>query len=160
MPKASNYVLKNGVLFHPQGTSEFYVNGTITDEVAETELAKNPEFISKFSKYPTDYQERVKARAAGNAFDEEDSVAALKKKVALLKGQLAEKEAQITAKDATIATMDAEIAALKSASSMPTETQPVTEAKNAKEEEAQEASSETDAAKVVTPKARKTATKK
>lgn len=143
MPKTSNYVLKNGVLFHPQGTTTFYVLDTITDEVAETELAKNPDFINKLAKYPTDYAERAKARAAGNAFEEDDTVTSLKKQVALLKGQLAEKEA--------------EIAALKASASTDTKETP------AEEETKTETIGEeavTTAAQSATPKARKTATKK
>lgn len=147
MPKASNYVLKNGVLFHPQGTTSFYVLDTITDEAAEKELAKNPDFINKFSKFPTDYLERVKARAAGNAYEDTDSVSALKKQIALLKGQLADKDATIVAKDATIATRDAEIAVLKAAAS--------TAEKTTATEEVY-----TSTAEAATPKARKTASKK
>lgn len=131
MPKQPNYVLKAGVLFHPAGTSNFYVLDKITDEVAETELAKNPEFINKFQVYPSDYAERVKARAAGNPIEDEDSVTALKKQVALLKGQLAEAKAKIA---------DLEASTTEKAEESKTETVSAEEEKQ--------------------PKARKTATKK
>lgn len=140
MPKQPNYVLKAGVLFHPAGTSDFYVLDKITDEIAEKELAKNPDFINKFQIFPSDYLERVKARTEGNPYEEADSVASLKKQVALLKGQLAEASNQLTEAKAKIADLEASTDKEETVAASETET--------------------TNAEEVKQPKARKTATKK
>lgn len=67
MPNKPNYVLKAGVVIHPQGTNKFYANANIPDDVAETHLAKNPESINDFQSYPADYALRVEARKNGEA---------------------------------------------------------------------------------------------
>lgn len=58
MPKEANYILKNGILLHEFGTSEYYAK-SVTDEVAEYFLKKNPEDIRLFQKYPSDWKERI-----------------------------------------------------------------------------------------------------
>ena len=58
MPTIANYILKNGALLHEFGTSEYYSH-QVTDEVAEKFLKKNPELISQFAKYPSDWKERI-----------------------------------------------------------------------------------------------------
>lgn len=72
MPKKPNYVLKAGVVIHPQGTNKFYANANIPDEVAEEHLAKFPNAIDSFAVYPADYALRVEARKNGEAPTPED----------------------------------------------------------------------------------------
>lgn len=60
MPKKSNYVLKNGALIHPSGSSMYYTN-PLSDEVAEEFLSKNRTNIKLFASYPNDWNERVDA---------------------------------------------------------------------------------------------------
>lgn len=68
MKEKSEYRLKNGVLLQMNfGSSEFYTNANLTDEVAETYLAKYPNNVNYFSKLPEDWQERVNNR--GKAYD-------------------------------------------------------------------------------------------
>lgn len=63
MKEKSNYGLKNGILLQPEfGSSNFYTNANLTDEVAEKYLAKKPSNITLFSVYPEDWEERVKNR--------------------------------------------------------------------------------------------------
>ena len=72
MPKKPNYVLKAGVVIHPQGTNKFYANANIPDEVAEEHLAKFPNAIESFAVYPADYAIRVEERKNGEAHTTED----------------------------------------------------------------------------------------
>lgn len=65
MPTKPNYILKAGVIVHPNGTNKFYANANIPDEVAEKRLAEYPESISDFLSYPSDYLARVEARKNG-----------------------------------------------------------------------------------------------
>ena len=65
MPTKPNYILKAGVIVHPNGTNQFYANANIPDEVAEKRLAEYPESISDFLSYPSDYLARVEARKNG-----------------------------------------------------------------------------------------------
>lgn len=54
------YKLKNGVLLQMEfGSSNFYVNETLTDEIAEQYLAKYPDNILFFAEYPEDWEERA-----------------------------------------------------------------------------------------------------
>lgn len=54
------YKLKNGVLLQMEfGSSDFYVNETLTDEIAEQYLAKYPDNILFFAEYPKDWEERA-----------------------------------------------------------------------------------------------------
>lgn len=54
------YKLKNGVLLQMEfGSSDFYVNETLTDEIAEQYLAKYPDNILFFAEYPEDWEERA-----------------------------------------------------------------------------------------------------
>lgn len=63
MKEKSNYGLKNGILLQPEfGSSNFYTNANLTDEVAEKYLAKHPSNIKLFSVYPEDWEERVQNR--------------------------------------------------------------------------------------------------
>jgi hypothetical protein len=63
MKEKSNYGLKNGILLQLEfGSSNFYTNANLTDEVAETYLAKHPSNIKMFSVYPKDWEDRVKSR--------------------------------------------------------------------------------------------------
>ena len=63
MKEKSNYGLKNGVLLQMGfGSSEFYTNANLTDEIAETYLAKYPDNSNYFSKIPDDWKERVSKR--------------------------------------------------------------------------------------------------
>lgn len=65
MPTKPNYILKAGVVVHPNGTNKFYANANIPDEVAEQRLAEYPEAIADFLCYPSDWQARVEARKNG-----------------------------------------------------------------------------------------------
>lgn len=65
MPTKPNYILKAGVVVHPNGTNKFYANANIPDEVAEQRLAEYPEAIADFLSYPSDWQSRVEARKNG-----------------------------------------------------------------------------------------------
>lgn len=67
MPTKPNYVLKAGVVVHPNGTNKFYANANIPDEVAELRLAEYPESISDFLSFPSDWKARVEARKNGEA---------------------------------------------------------------------------------------------
>lgn len=67
MPTKPNYVLKAGVVVHPNGTNKFYANANIPDEVAELRLAEYPESISDFLSFPSDWNARVEARKNGEA---------------------------------------------------------------------------------------------
>lgn len=58
MPVEANYILKNGILLHEFGTSEYYTHD-VSDEVAEYFLKKNPADISLFQKYPEDWRTRI-----------------------------------------------------------------------------------------------------
>lgn len=80
MPNKPNYILKAGVVVHPAGTSNFYANSNIPDEVAEKYLAEYPQRIGEFESYPSDYLARVEARKEGKAVESDN--------VDVLKGQL------------------------------------------------------------------------
>nr|DAL45090.1 MAG TPA_asm: hypothetical protein [Caudoviricetes sp.] len=60
MKEKCAYKLKNGVLLQMEfGSSDFYVNETLTDEIAEQYLAKHPGSILFFAEYPEDWKERA-----------------------------------------------------------------------------------------------------
>lgn len=60
MKEKSNYRLKNGVLLQMGfGSSDFYTNANLTDEIAESYLAKYPENVNYFAKLPEDWKELV-----------------------------------------------------------------------------------------------------
>ena len=60
MKEKCAYKLKNGVLLQMEfGSSDFYVNETLTDEIAEQYLAKYPDSILFFAEYPDDWKERA-----------------------------------------------------------------------------------------------------
>ena len=60
MKEKCAYKLKNGVLLQMEfGSSDFYVNETLTDEIAEQYLAKYPDNILFFAEYPDDWKERA-----------------------------------------------------------------------------------------------------
>ncbi len=63
LPQKSAYMLKAGVLLHKFGTSDFYIL-EMPEDAAETWLHDNPGDISKFQKYPEDYESRIAARFA------------------------------------------------------------------------------------------------
>lgn len=68
MKEKSEYKLKNGVLLQMEfGSSKFYTNDNLTDDVAEEYLAKYPNNANYFSKIPEDWLERVKNR--GKAYN-------------------------------------------------------------------------------------------
>lgn len=96
MPKNPNYVLKSGIVIHPAGSTKFYSNGNVPDEVAETYLAKYPNNITEFAVYPADYLTRVEARKNNTPVEEVDpetlraSIQALKDENETLKQNLAE----------------------------------------------------------------------
>jgi len=70
MKEKSEYGLKNGALLQMEfGSSKFYTNENLTDDIAEEYLAKYPDNIKFFSKHPEDWQERVNNR--GKAYDAE-----------------------------------------------------------------------------------------
>lgn len=73
MKEKSNYVLKNGVVLQPVfGSSQFYTNANLTDEVAENYLASNPSASKLFSILPADWENRVSMRRLkSNAMDSE-----------------------------------------------------------------------------------------
>ena len=60
MKEKCAYKLKNGVLLQMEfGSSDFYVNETLTDEIAEQYLAKYPDNILFFAEHPEDWKERA-----------------------------------------------------------------------------------------------------
>lgn len=60
MKEKCAYKLKNGVLLQMEfGSSDFYVNETLTDEIAEQYLAKYPGNILFFAEYPENWEERA-----------------------------------------------------------------------------------------------------
>lgn len=60
MKEKCAYKLKNGVLLQMEfGSSDFYVNETLTDGIAEQYLAKYPDNILFFAEYPDDWKERA-----------------------------------------------------------------------------------------------------
>lgn len=70
MKEKSEYKLKNGVLLQMEfGSSKFYTNESLTDDIAEEYLAKYPNNANYFSKIPENWQERVGNR--GKAYDAE-----------------------------------------------------------------------------------------
>ena len=70
MKEKSEYGLKNGALLQMEfGSSEFYTNENLTDEIAERYLAKYPDNIKFFSKHPEDWKDRIQNR--GKAYDAE-----------------------------------------------------------------------------------------
>lgn len=78
MPTKPNYVLKAGVVVHPNGTNQFYANANIPDEVAEKRLAEYPESISDFLSFPSDWKARAEARKNGEVAAPTDLEAAQK----------------------------------------------------------------------------------
>lgn len=68
MKEKSEYKLKNGVLLQMEfGSSNFYTNDNLTNDIAEEYLVKYPGNANYFSKMPDDWQERVNNR--GKAYD-------------------------------------------------------------------------------------------
>lgn len=68
MKEKSEYKLKNGVLLQMEfGSSNFYTNDNLTNDIAEEYLAKYSDNANYFSKMPDDWQERVNNR--GKAYD-------------------------------------------------------------------------------------------
>lgn len=60
MKEKCAYKLKNGVLLQMEfGSSDFCVNETLTDGIAEQYLAKYPDNILFFAEYPDDWKERA-----------------------------------------------------------------------------------------------------
>ena len=62
LPKPSDYALKNGVVYQVPFSGKAYV-GDVPNEVAEGILAKFPNKISMFARYPEDWEKRVKKSA-------------------------------------------------------------------------------------------------
>lgn len=78
MKEKSNYGLKNGILLQPEfGSSDFYTNANLTDEVAETYLAKHPNNIKLFAVYPKDWEQRTKNRVLPASVINEELVSEL-----------------------------------------------------------------------------------
>lgn len=68
MKEKSEYGLKNGALLQMEfGSSEFYTNENLTDEIAEKYLFKYPGNIGLFAKKPDDCEDRIANR--GKAYD-------------------------------------------------------------------------------------------
>lgn len=68
MKEKSEYRLKNGVMLQMEfGSSSFYTNTNLTDDIAEEYLAKYPNNANYFSKMPENWKERVSNR--GKAYD-------------------------------------------------------------------------------------------
>lgn len=63
-----NYVLRNGVVIQLGGfgSQDFYTNKNICDAVAVAYLREHPQDITKFSRYPEDWQEQIKAKEVTN----------------------------------------------------------------------------------------------
>lgn len=59
-----NYVLRNGVVIQLGGfgSQDFYTNKNICDAVAIAYLREHPQDITKFSRYPEDWQEQIKTK--------------------------------------------------------------------------------------------------
>ena len=67
-----DYILRRGKLLSFEfGSQKFYTfnDPELTDEVAEEYLAKHPEDIGFFSKYPSDWKERIERREKGETAD-------------------------------------------------------------------------------------------
>lgn len=119
MPTKPNYVLKAGVVVHPNGTNQFYANANIPDEVAEQRLAEHPETISDFLSYPIDWKARVEARknVEESAPTELESVQAAYKD-AVERGnkalaELAAKKEELESANAALAATENELASVK-----------------------------------------------
>lgn len=119
MPTKPNYILKAGVIVHPNGTNKFYANANIPDEVAEKRLAEFPESINDFLSYPSDYLIRVEARKNGEVSaptDAEELSAAYKEAVEAGKkatAELAEKTEEAAALKEKLAATENELASVK-----------------------------------------------
>jgi hypothetical protein len=63
-----NYVLRNGVVIQLGGfgSQDFYTNKNICDAVAVAYLREHPQDITKFSRYPEDWQEQIKQKEVKN----------------------------------------------------------------------------------------------
>lgn len=63
-----NYVLRNGVVIQLGGfgSQDFYTNKNICDAVAVAYLREHPQDITKFSRYPEDWQEQIKQKEVTN----------------------------------------------------------------------------------------------
>lgn len=63
-----NYVLRNGVVIQLGGfgSQDFYTNKNICDAVAVAYLREHPQDITKFSRYPEDWQEQIKKKEVKN----------------------------------------------------------------------------------------------
>lgn len=59
MPKEKEYVLRAGVVMHVFGT-DIYRVGAVETEEAEQYLKRYPKQIVKFSKFPSDWEQRTK----------------------------------------------------------------------------------------------------
>lgn len=59
LPKPSDYALKNGVVYQVPFSGAAFV-GDVPNEVAEQILAKFPNKISMFARYPEDWEKRAK----------------------------------------------------------------------------------------------------
>ena len=103
----SNYVLKPGVVIHPAGSSKFYANASITDEVAEAYLAEFPKAISKFKSYPSDYLSRIEARVNSATAAEAEAAAA---EAVTEEATTETTEAEAVTEEATTETTEAESA--------------------------------------------------
>lgn len=73
------YILRKGVLLRPFfGSSEYYTANSITDAKAEEILAKNPDLISYFDSYPSDWNKKPKrgrqAKSENESLTEESAV--------------------------------------------------------------------------------------
>lgn len=62
------YVLRNGVVIQLGGfgSQEFYTNKNICDAVAVAYLREHPQDITKFSRYPEDWQDQIKQKEVNN----------------------------------------------------------------------------------------------
>lgn len=116
MPKKPNYILKAGVIIHPQGTSKYYSLNNIPDDVAEEWLGQFPADITSFETYPQDWESRVLARKEGKVFI--PTYDDLKGEVEKLNAELAQKETEAEA-------LQAELTAAKEAAGKAVSTEEV-----------------------------------
>lgn len=72
LPKRSNYELKKGIVYAPKAGVGFYAGENIPDEVAENWLMEHPNCISKFARYPENWEKRVAKLSKKSEKDEQD----------------------------------------------------------------------------------------
>lgn len=114
MPKnKSNYVLKAGAILFKAGDNKYYKNPLPNDEIPETYLAEDPQMISRFASYPTDWERRVALRKEGHVPSGELTQEEAQNAISGLQAELQNKEDELAALSEEIKEKDELIAELK-----------------------------------------------